>query len=181
MERPYESRPASDEFNSYYAGYVNSVQHSNVLQALEEQIVETQALLQRISDEDALYRYEPGKWTIKEMLGHLIDAERIFAYRALRFARADESELQGFEQEPYVTASGHNDIPISELIDEFVLVRKSNVLMFRHLPVEAWLRVGVASKNRVTVRALAWILAGHEMHHVRILRERYLKTAGVGA
>jgi hypothetical protein len=138
------------------------------------QIDETLALLRGLSEERATHRYAPGKWSVKEVVGHMIDGERIFGYRALRFARNDPTPLSGFDQEPYIASASFDACALDGLLDEFEHVRRGTVLMFRHLPAEAWLRQGVASDNPVTVRALAYIIAGHERHHVGVLRERYL-------
>ena len=131
-------------------------------------------MLCRISESKSLYRYEPGKWSIKEVLGHLIDAERIFTYRALRFARGDKTPLSGFDQDPYVAAGGFDARPWSELVAEFEHVRRSTSLFFRGLKPEDGLRSGPANNAEVTVRALGYIIAGHELHHGGILREKYL-------
>jgi uncharacterized damage-inducible protein DinB len=145
-----------------------------VVAALQDQPRDTLALLSTLSEEQGDYRYAPDKWSIKEMLGHLIDAERVFAYRALRFARNDGTPLASFEQDDYVRAGGFDDRRLADLIEEFVAVRRATVWLFRQLSAEAWMRRGVASGNPVSVRALAYIIAGHELHHRRVLREKYL-------
>lgn len=132
------------------------------------------SLFRGISEEKSLHRYAPGKWSVKEVLGHVIDAERIFTYRALRFARNDHTPLAGFDQDPYIAAANFDARPWSDFVEEFEHVRRSTVLFFRGLTPEQALRCGVASEASVSVRALGYIIAGHELHHVKILRDRYL-------
>lgn len=177
MTTASQTRPTPDEYAPYYEKYIQLVQHADVVEALQWNIQATEALLMVLPPEKGAFRYQAGKWTLKEVLGHMIDTERIFAYRALRFARGDANELAGFDQDPYVAEAGHNECPLPGLLEEFVAVRKSNILMFRHLPPSAWSRAGVANQSRVTVRALAWIAAGHELHHMKIIREKYLQPA----
>jgi hypothetical protein len=150
------------------------VRGEDLIGALEGQIGESLALLRSINDQKALHRYAPGKWSIKDVLGHLTDAERVFSYRALRFARNDSRPLLGFDQDPYVAAAGSDARAWSDMIAEFEHVRRASILFFRGLSPEAAMRAGVASDASVTVRALGYIIAGHELHHMGILRERYL-------
>ena len=120
-------------------------------------------------------RYAPGKWSVKEILGHLNDTERIFAYRALRISRGDQTPLAGFEQDDYVRNGPFARHPLEDLIEDYIAVRRATISLFRNLDEAAWTRRGVASENEVTVRALAYMIAGHELHHRRILEEKYLK------
>jgi hypothetical protein len=168
-------RPEPIEHAPYYSKYINLVP-GDVLTAMSTQIESTLATLGKVSDTDSLMRYEPGKWSLREVVGHLIDTERIFAYRALRIARGDKTPLASFEQDDYVTTAGFDRIPWHDLLGEFELVRRANVMMLRGLDSEAWMRTGVASENAVSVRALAYCMAGHELHHMKIVRERYLKS-----
>jgi hypothetical protein len=170
-------RPQTGEYASYYQRYVDLATEDDVVAALDAQSHETATLLGAISEQQASHRYEPGKWSVKQLVGHVTDGERIFAYRALRIARGDNTPLPGFEQDPYVANAASDDRPIGDLVEEFVTVRKANVMMLRALPAEAWDRAGTASDNSITVRALAFIMLGHERHHLRILRERYLGNA----
>lgn len=165
--------PEPSEYAPYYGKYISLVQ-GDVIAALEDQPRETLALLSTLSEQQADYRYAPDKWSIKEILGHIIDAERVFSYRALRFARHDGTPLASFEQDGYVRAGDFGDRQLTDLIDEFVCVRRATVWLFRTLSADAWMRRGVASDNPVSVRAIAYIIAGHELHHRRILREKYL-------
>jgi len=165
--------PQTSEHLPYYSRYIDLVQGTDLTATLEKQIGESLPFLHGISNEKSLHRYAPGKWSIKEVLGHLIDAERIFAYRALRFARNDPRNVTGFDQDPYVEAAGFDAHPLPDLVAEFEHVRRSTILFFRGLTPEAAMRSGIANDASITVRALGYIIAGHELHHAGILRERY--------
>jgi hypothetical protein len=141
---------------------------------LERQHAETQTLLGGLSEEQGASRYEPGKWSVKELVGHLIDTERILSYRLLRIARGDRTPIEGFDQDPYVANSNAGARTLRSLASEFGHVRAATLALVRGLDDAAWSRRGTANENEVTVRALAHIIAGHELHHIRILRERYL-------
>lgn len=167
-------RPEKNEYAGFYETYVSLVDETDIVSAMEKQADELNDLFADITDEQGLYAYAEGKWTIKELLGHLIDGERVFAYRAFRFARADKTPLAGFDQNPYIENADYNSIKINDLLDELLLLRKSNILFFKNLPENAWDNVGIASDNEITVRALAYICVGHIRHHMNILRERYL-------
>ena len=167
--------PQPGEYNPAFAGYVSKARSiADPLKKLEEQRQELLSLLRPLGSEKQLYRYAPGKWSVKEMVGHIIDTERIFSYRALRVARADQTPLASFEQDDYVAASGLERCDWSELLDEFDHVRRAAILLLRHLPEAAWSRAGTASDAPITVRALAYIMIGHVAHHLEILRERYV-------
>ena len=168
------TRPEISEYQSYYGKYISLVQGNDLTEILDHQISDSLAMLCWISEAKSLYRYEPHKWSIKEVLGHLIDSERIFTYRALRFARKDHTPLSGFDQDPYVSAAGFDSRAWSELVAEFEHVRRSTSLFFRGLKPEAGRLAGVANNAPITVRALGYIIAGHELHHMGILREKYL-------
>lgn len=168
------ARPEPGEFDRYYERYVALVKDGDIISTLNNQIVETLGLLDKIDDEKAAFRYAEDKWSIKELLGHIIDTERIFAYRALRIARGDATPIEGYEQDDYIKNARFDQCVSADLAEEFALVRKSNVLMFKGLPESAWHRRGVANNKEITVRALAYICAGHELYHVNILKERYL-------
>lgn len=174
MESITATRPAVNEYAPYYDRYISLVPAGDVVDTLSRQLEETVATLRGISEEKADSRYAEGKWSIKELVGHVIDGERIFAYRALRFARNDQTPLPGFEQDDYINNARFGDYQLSELIEEFEHVRKSTLYLLRPLDAEAWSRQGTASDATVSVRALAHIIAGHEAHHMKILRERYL-------
>ena len=166
-------KPQTEEYSDYYGGYIELVE-GGVLEALESQIEDSMRILRKIQDNKADFRYEEGKWSIKEVVGHLVDTERVMAFRALSFARGDTSQIAGMDQDQYVSEARYDQCELSGLLSEFESLRKANVLFFRALPQEAWSRSGIASGNHVSVRALAYIIAGHELHHRNIIEERYL-------
>jgi hypothetical protein len=166
-------RPEPDDYAPFYETYVSLIPGKDVLGALEAHRLQMVQFFAGRSERDGNFRYAQGKWTVKEVLGHVNDAERIFTYRALRIARGDQEPLQGFEQDDYVRAANSNERTLSDLAEEFVVVRSASIVLFRSLSEEAWVRRGTASSFEVTVRALAYITAGHELHHRRILEERY--------
>jgi hypothetical protein len=174
LETARAARPAKSEFLPYYERYISLVPDGDVLSTLTAQMSETQALLRGLPASVAAYRYAPDKWCVNQLVGHVIDSERLFANRALRFARNDATPVPGFEQDDYVRNSTFDAYPLSELADELETVRQSTLFLFRHLGEEAWTRRGIANNAEVSVRALAYIIAGHELHHREILRSRYL-------
>ncbi len=167
-------RPKPGEYASYYAPYLAAVPDGDLLRLLEEQGAEMLDLLRAFGEARGSYRYAPGKWSVKEVVGHVTDTERIFSYRVLCFARADATALPGFEQDAYVAAAGFDRRSLADLAEEFADVRKATLKLLTGLDAPALGRAGVASGHPVTVRALAWMIAGHEQHHARMLRERYL-------
>lgn len=168
-------RPAPDEFAPFYAGYVALVPDGDVTATLASQLEETLDLLRPLSEEQALLRYAPGKWSVKEVVTHLTDAERVFMYRALSFARGATDSLPAFDEDAWAPMAEADQVPLDELLDEYDAVRSATVSLLAHLPRAAWGRRGIASGKGISVRALAWITAGHERHHARVLRERYLR------
>ncbi len=172
------TRPLATEYAPFYARYIDLVPEGDVLDILSRQRDDALALLAKIPGDAGDVRYAPGKWSIKEVLGHIIDSERIFAYRALRFARADTTPLAGFEQDDYVRAGNFKARSLADLTEEFGFVRQATLVMLRHFGPETWDRRGTANNAAVTVRALAYIMAGHAGHHIGILRERYLPELG---
>jgi hypothetical protein len=170
-------RPQTGEYVSDYQRYIDLAPEDDIVAALDAQARETAALLGGLSEQQAAYRYAPDKWSIKQLVGHVTDGERIFAYRALAIARGETQPLPGFEQEPYVVNSGADERSMADLAGELAAVRRANVMMFRALSDEAWRRIGTASDNPISVRALAYGILGHERHHMGILKERYLGGA----
>jgi len=166
--------PESSEYADFYARYIALVPPGDLSVTLQAQLDRGLPFLRGIGDEKSLIRYEPGKWSVREILGHLTDSERIFACRALRFARADSTPLPGFDQDPYVAAAGFDARPWNDLITEYEYVRRSSIVFFRSLRPEVALRSGIANKASVSVRALGYVIAGHELHHFKVIRERYL-------
>lgn len=168
-------RPQPGEYAPYYGKYLTLVQSNDILAALEDQRRETLLLLSGRTETDGDLRYAPEKWSVKEVLGHINDTERIMSYRALRISRGDATPIEGFEQDDYVRNGPFAQRPLSDLIEDFIAVRRATVSLFRNLDQAAWTRRGTANKNEVTVRALAYIIAGHEAHHRKILEEKYLR------
>jgi uncharacterized damage-inducible protein DinB len=166
-------RPETGEFAEYYAKYIAKVPGTDVLGILESERLHMSRLFAGRSERDGNFRYAPGKWTIKEVLGHISDTERIFTYRALRIARCDQTPLASFEQDDFVKNGGFAARALADLAEEFDTVRGSSVALFRSLSDAAWSRRGVASQKEVTVRALGFITAGHQIHHRMILEEQY--------
>ncbi|HEU0054878.1 MAG TPA: DinB family protein [Longimicrobium sp.] len=168
------ARPAAGEYAPYYEKYVGRVPEGDVVEALERQGGEAAAFFRGIPADLHEHRYAPEKWSIKEVVGHIADAERIFAYRLLRIGRGDAVALPGFDENAYVPAGEFGARTLESLVDELESVRRATLTLARGLPADAWARVGTASENPVSARALAYILWGHLDHHLEILRTRYL-------
>lgn len=168
------SRPAETEYGSFYAGYIQLVPDEDVFGLLAHQFETLTNLLGTLSAEQADFRPAPTEWSIKEVVGHINDAERVFAYRALRVSRADQTPLAGFEQDNYVRESNFVSRTIPDLLEEFDLLRRANILAFNRLSPEAQLRQGTASNAPVSVRALIYMMAGHVEHHIESLKTDYL-------
>lgn len=169
-------RPEPNEYASYYEKYISLVAEGDILASLRGQLEETLRVLGGISETQANFRYAPDKWSIKQLVGHVIDGERIFAYRALRFGRNDQTALPGFDQDQYVNNASFDDCTLSGLASEFAHVRRATISLLEHMDDAAWKRLGSANDSEASVRALAYIIAGHELHHVEILRSRYLQS-----
>jgi hypothetical protein len=171
------ARPQPGEYATYYDRYISLVQGDDILNALDQQRRQTMLLLSGRNDEDGDFRYAPGKWNAKEVLGHVCDTERVFAYRALRISRADATPMEGFEQDDYVRNGPFAQRPLADLVEDFIAVRRATLSLLRNLDEPAWSRRGIANKNEVTVRALAYTIAGHELHHRKILEEKYFAAS----
>lgn len=167
-------RPERSEYDPYYERYISLVENDDILRRLELQITEVIDAFKAVSEDRGAFAYADGKWTIKEVLSHLIDGERMFAYRVFRIARGDKTPIEGFEQDGYIENSHANERSFKELLEEFELLRKANVLFFKNLKQTDWKRIGTANKKEISVSALAYIMAGHIRHHLNILSERYL-------
>lgn len=167
-------RPTPDEADSYFFTYIQKVSGEDPLRAIENQLDQYSPWLRRISEEKAVFRYAPGKWSIKQVLSHISDTERAFAFRALWFARGFEDPLPGFDQEIAAAGAQADKVPWSAHVEEFTRVRVGTISLYRNLPKDAWMRKGIASNFPFTVRALAFIIPGHVEHHCRILKEKYL-------
>lgn len=166
--------PLPDEYAPFYGIYIGLLPEGDILQTLESQADSTRSLLSGIVEAQAEYRYAPGKWSIKEVVGHLCDTERIMAYRALRIARGDRTPLRGYDENEYVAQANFGARMLEDLIAEFQTVRGATLQLLRTLPEDAWTRRGIANDVEVSVRALAYIIAGHALHHTQVLRTRYL-------
>lgn len=167
------ARPAATEYAAWYESYVARVQDDDVLIAFERQPTEIGRALATVSKERAGFRYAPDKWTVREVLGHLIDCERVFGYRVMCMARGDATPLPGFDENGYAAHAGHDRYPLAELLAEFEALRRSHVSMLAHLDGDALVRAGTANGHRVSVRALIFIMVGHVRHHLAILATRY--------
>jgi len=167
------ARPEAGEYAPYYDRYISLVAGTDILATLDTQRRQTMLLLSGRDESEGDLRYAPDKWSAKQVLGHVCDTERIFAYRALRIARGDQTPLPGFEQDDYVKNGPFAKAPLAEIIEDYIAVRRATLTLLRNLDEAAWTRRGVASKNEVSVRALAYMIAGHELHHRRILEEKY--------
>ena len=165
-------RPTDTEFASFYAGYVALVPEDDVVAALEAQVDAFRKLSASASGRDT-FRYAPDKWSVRQVVGHITDGERVFGHRVFCFSRGERAPLPSFDENAYVAQSAYDRVPLGELVDELVTVRRSNLAVLRRLDAEAWDGVGTASGNPVSVRALAYLMAGHPRHHLAILRERY--------
>ena len=169
------TRPKNTEAAEYYFMYIDRVTSDDVVAAMKEQLAPTVELLEGISEEQSLTSYEPGKWTIREVLNHVNDGERLFLSRAFWFSRGFTDAMPSFDQDVAVRFARANETSWAKLVEEFKIVRAATISFFENLPEEAWSRTGIASDNPVTVRALAYIMAGHVVHHVSVLREKYLQ------
>jgi hypothetical protein len=166
-------RPAPSEYASSYAGYIAALPDGDILRILEQQIAELRQLAAGTPADRETFRYDDGKWSVREVVGHMIDGERVFSYRTLRFSRGDQTPVPGFEENQYVAASTFDRRPLSSLVDELALLRQANLALLRGLAPEDWTRTGTANGHAISVRALAFIMAGHVRHHLSILRDRY--------
>jgi hypothetical protein len=166
--------PKPDEAAAHYSTYIGRISGDNIMDALESQLRDTATFLSGISEEKSLHRYAPDKWSIRQVLSHVNDTERVFAFRAFWFGRGFSGPLPGFDQNTGASAAQADEYPWADHVQEFQKIREATVALFRNLPDQAWARSGVASGMSVTVNALAYIIAGHVAHHIAILQERYL-------
>ena len=168
------NRPETNQFAPYYNTYVSTVEGNNVVPVLESQTAELRSIFSQMPEEKGTFAYATGKWTLKEAFSHLIDGERIFAYRILRISRGDKTPIEGFEQDDYIATSNANNRTFTNLLNEFDLQRQSNLIMVNNISDEGSRLMGTASNSPISVRALTYIMAGHVTHHLSVLRERYL-------
>ncbi len=167
-------RPEPAEYAEWFERYISRVPDGPILDTLAQQLHETRTLLQGLVPSRVRHAYAPGKWTVAEVVGHVTDSERVFAYRALAFARGDQSELPGFDENGYGANSPAAVMPFGDVIGDYTAVRRASISLLRGFQPEAWARRGTANGKPISVRALAWVIAGHERHHLGVLRERYL-------
>lgn len=167
-------RPSNQEYNAYYEQYVRLVPEGDISNILAESLKSTTEFLSDIPQDKWNSRYAEGKWSLKQVLGHVNDGERIMSYRLLRIARGDKTPLAGFDQDELMKGISFDDYALSELIEDYMHIRRSTLSLIRGLNEDAWERIGLVSDNDMSVRALAYIIAGHEIHHLNIIKERYL-------
>lgn len=167
-------RPLQTDYPAYYEAYIGKIEGDSILDILQRQKEAARELLTNLPVEKENYRYADGKWSVKELLGHVIDGERIFTYRALRFARNDKTELPGFDQDAYIVNADFDSRTMFSMLEEYLSVREASITLFKNLSAEELSRKGIANGKEVTVNAIQYIVAGHELHHMNILRERYL-------
>ena len=168
------TRPSKEEYPEYYDRYISKVNDDNIIKGLEEHGKRVLKLISGLGKKQLSYRYEEGKWSIKEILVHMMDGERVFCYRALRFARNDQTELPGFEEKEWAPNSGADDRKIKSILKEYAAVRKASLELFSNMTEEMLNRTGVANGSQFVVRAFPYIILGHEKHHIGIMKERYL-------
>jgi len=169
----FAARPEPGEHAPYYKRYIDLVADGDVTQTLERQLADALEQLTPLKPEQAHHRYAPGKWSALQVVGHVADTERVFAYRALSFARGDASELPGFDETTWADAAGADALELAAVLEDLACVRRASLSLLRGLTPAAWARRGVANGSATSVRALAWMMAGHERHHRAVLRERY--------
>jgi uncharacterized damage-inducible protein DinB len=167
-------RPKENEVPAHYQNYVNLVKNNDVIKVLKDQVLDIQAVISEIPVEKENYAYAEGKWTIKQVLGHIIDTERVFGYRAMRFARKDKTPLPGFDENDFVAHSNFNERTLYELGHEFAIVREANLAMFRTFGTEELNQIGIANGVEVSVKAIMFLIAGHATHHVNVIKSKYL-------
>ncbi len=174
----YTKRPDPSNYAPYDEAYVSKVPDRNVLEVLREQIGHMSEMFGSMTDEDASFRYAEGKWSLKQLVGHCTDTERVDVYRAMRIARSDDTPLAGYDENHYVAESNFHTRSLADLLSEFVLVRKATISFFGTLDTDNWSNTGLANDFTYSVRALAFIIAGHLEHHLRVIGERYLPVMG---
>jgi uncharacterized damage-inducible protein DinB len=167
------SRPDEQEYDSYFQRYISLVPEGNFLELFGMQTQETRDFFEKLSEETGNYSYAPGKWSIKEVLGHVMDSERVFAYRTLCIARGEQQPLPGFDQNTYAAVAGYDRISLSKVLQHYTALRVSTFFLLEQIPDEAWTRTGISNEKPISLRALAYIIAGHERHHMRVISEKY--------
>jgi len=167
-------RPGPGEYGGHFGNYIEIVPEGNIVDLLAEELKSTSEFLSDIPESKGDIRYAPGKWTLKEVIGHISDTERIMSYRLLRIARGDQTPLPGFDQDAYMNNASFDSYSLADLIDNFITVRRSTLSLVRRLTDEEWARTGTASNTGMSAKALAYVIAGHALHHLRIVKDKYL-------
>ena len=167
-------KPKPDEYAPYFQNYIDSASEENIVKSLEDQLCESVSYFDNLNESEFDYRYAPGKWSIKEVIVHVLDTERIFNYRALRFSRKDTTPLPGFEQDEYIKNTDWKYYPIKSIIEEYELVRKHSIVLFNNMTEEMLNQSGMANGMSLSVRAIPFIIAGHERHHLNVIKSKYL-------
>lgn len=167
-------RPSVNEYPEYYVPYVSLVPDGELLSILQENLEKMNSLAERLSEENSLFRYADNKWSIKEVLGHITDTERIMGYRLMRVGRGDQTPLAGFDENLYVKGAQTDRLPLKAILEDFAAVRKATITLIQNMPENAWTNIGLANGYDITARAIAYIIAGHETHHRNIITGRYL-------
>ncbi len=168
-------KPDSNEYAPYYKQYVDLIDSDNILEVLKNQLQEVENFFNSIDEEKSNYRYAEKKWSIKEVLGHLVDSERIFSCRILRMSRSDPNQLVTFDENLFIEESNYSSLKLKDILNEFILLRKSTILMLQGMKEEMFLKTGIINGQNISVRAIAYIIAGHVLHHINVIKERYLK------
>ncbi|MFZ3591213.1 DinB family protein [Bacillus sp. DJP31] len=171
-------RPIEGDFPTYYQGYINLVPEGDLLTILKENLTKTTLLFKSIPNSLVTYRYAPSKWSIKEVLGHISDTERIMSYRLLRIGRGDDTALSGFDENLYVEGASFDQLSMSSLLEDFTATRLATLTLVKNMPEEAWNRKGFTNNGEIISRAISYIIAGHELHHREIVRKKYLVDLG---
>jgi len=173
MSDTHVQRPTSGEYPADFEGYVSLVPEGDILNVLRKQTEDVLTLIKSVPESRGGFRYAPEKWSIREVLGHVADGERIFAYRATCLARGEQSELPGFDENDYVRTANFDGWSLADLAEQFESLRRANIAVFKYLDDDGWSRSGIVNRYSITVPAIAWAMAGHVRHHLRILEERY--------
>lgn len=166
-------RPDSEEYSPYFTGYISQVPEGDYLSFIHSQLDAVVDLFSPISDEQGFYRYEPGKWSLKEVLGHMTDTERIMSYRMLRIARGDTTNLPGFDQDLFIDNASFDELSMKDLLNDFQAARQATFSLLKTISEEAWSRKGIANNNEISARALAYVIAGHAQHHLVVIQQKY--------
>lgn len=168
-------RPSNEEYAAHFKRYVDLVPEGDIRKALEQSLKTTTEMYAAFTEERGSYRYAPEKWSLKQVLGHVTDNERIMSYRALRIARGDQTQLAGYDENVFMSNASFDEMPLTAIVDDYVAVRRATLTLLNGISDEAWTRIGVVGGNESSARAWIYILAGHELHHLNVIRERYLQ------